>query len=479
MDVNPVQQVNINNSPPIIDDGDPPDPPKETDDEVLTGHEDWSHISLPFREFGDFADAPINQGEEPLPIGNIAPEILSFEVDPSMIDENGETTLSISFSDPDASDIHRALIDWGDGHTEAAPVPAGARSITISHRYLDDDPTETTVDPYTVSAAITDNADTTPSQSADLLVANLAPVIVDFASDASFGDLAMSGEPVHVLGTYTDAGVLDTHEATVDWGDGTSVESLTLVQGAGFGSVSGSHAYADGGVYEVTMTLTDDDTGTDQSTTLAVITGIGLSNGTLYIVGTNELDGDHVSVNAVGKNKVRVHADFIDEAFRTYDLAQVDLIVAYLCEGDDHMTIANSLLMPAIVRGGGGNDHLVAGGGPTVLLGDLGDDMLVGGKDRNVLIGGVGLDRIRGGKLDDLLIGGSTDVDDDDDALLTVLAAWDTDDLYDNRVTAVDALITVLDDGDEDKLTGASGLDLFYDGLGDILNDKKPTEMLL
>jgi hypothetical protein len=289
----------------------------------------------------------------------------------------------------------------------------------------------------------------------------------------------MSGEPVHVSATFTDAGTLDTHEATVDWGDGTPVESLTLVQGAGFGSVSGSHAYADGGVYEVTMTLTDDDTGTDQSTTLAVITGIGLSNGTLYIVGTNELDGDHVSVHAVGKNKVRAHADFIDEAFRTYDLAQVDRIVAYLGEGDDHMTIANSLRMPAIVHGGGGNDHLVAGGGPTVLLGDLGDDMLVGGKGRNVLIGGEGLDRISAGKRDDVLIGGSTDVDDDNHALLTVLAAWDADDLYDNRVTAIDALITVLDDGDEDKLTGASGLDLFYDGLGDILNDMKPTETLL
>ncbi|GAG74681.1 unnamed protein product, partial [marine sediment metagenome] len=96
---------------------------------------------------------------------------------------------------------------------------------------------------------------------------------------------------------------------------------------------------------------------------------------------------------AVGENKVSAHADFIDEAFRTYDLAQVDRIVAYLGEGVDHMTIASSLRIPAIVHGGGGNDHLVAGGGPTVLLGDLGDDMLVGGKGRNVLIGGVGLDR--------------------------------------------------------------------------------------
>jgi Ca2+-binding RTX toxin-like protein len=225
--------------------------------------------------------------------------------------------------------------------------------------------------------------------------------------------------------------------------------------------------------------LTDEDTGTDQTTPLAFITGVGVNNGILYIVGTNDSGGDHVSVNKVGPNQVRVHADFIPEPHRTYDLALVDQIIAYLCDGDDHLTIANSLLTPAIVHGGTGNDHLVAGGGPTALLGDSGDDDLVGGSGRDVLIGGTGRDRIRGNSNDDVLIGGRTDIDADDNALIAAVNAWNANDAYENRVTAVDALFAVIDDGDEDSLTGSSGRDLFYDGLGDKLTDNKPDEDVL
>jgi Ca2+-binding RTX toxin-like protein len=208
-----------------------------------------------------------------------------------------------------------------------------------------------------------------------------------------------------------------------------------------------------------------------------VITGVGVNFSTLYIVGTNDADGDHVSVNKVGKDEIRVHADFIPQPFRTFDLGVVDQIIAYLCDGDDHLTIAKSVLTPAIIHSGAGNDHVVAGGGPTVLLGDAGNDMLVGGKGRTILVGGTGLDRLVGGSADDILIGGSTDADDV--ALATLLGAWNNNDSYANRVLAVDALLTVMDDLEEDKLTGSAGTDLFYDGLGDVLTDLKPGETVL
>ncbi len=92
---------------------------------------------------------------------------------------------------------------------------------------------------------------------------------------------------------------------------------------------------------------------------------------------------------------------------------------------------------------------------------------------RTVLIGGIGSDRGSGSNGDDVLIGSVTNADDDDDARIALLAAWNGDDSYDDRVSAVDAALTVDDDEEEDKLTGSWDQDLFYDGIGDILTDVK------
>jgi Ca2+-binding RTX toxin-like protein len=213
--------------------------------------------------------------------------------------------------------------------------------------------------------------------------------------------------------------------------------------------------------------------------TQAWVSGVRLTaDGILQVVGTS--GDDHVTINQQGNGILKVHADFLQSGnFEKFDLADVDKIIAYLCEGDDHFTIAGNVDIPAIVHGDGGDDHLNGGGGPTVLLGDDGDDMLVGGSGRDILIGGLGADRLVGGKSDDVLIGGTTNADDDDDALMAVLAAWTSNDSYDDRVQAIGALLTVVDDEEEDKLTGSSGLDLFYAGLGDILTDLKNAETVL
>jgi Ca2+-binding RTX toxin-like protein len=416
-------------------------------------------------------------------VNNVAPVIGSIALSASSIDESESVTVSGTFSDPAlavATEIFTGTAIWSDGVATVLSIDGNAGTFSTTRLFLDDDPTTgTPLDLFTVDITVNDDDLGSDTETSPILtVNNVAPVITSFQSDATFEDKGEEGEPVNFVGAFTDVGILDTHSASVDWGDGNPPEPMALVQGAGFGTVSGSHIYVAGGIYTVTLTVTDDDTGTHQATTLAVITGVGLNNGILYIVGTNDSDGDHVSVNAVGKKSVKVHADFIPEPFRTFDLAQVDQIIAYLCDGDDHMTIGSSLETPAIVHGGRDNDHIVAGGGPAVLLGHSGDDMLVGGKQRNVIIGGTGRDRLVGGNSDDVLIGGSTDIDADDTALMAALLAWNTNDSYENRVLAIDALLTVIDDSDQDKLTGSAGRDLFYDGAGDILNDLKPSETL-
>jgi hypothetical protein len=451
------------------------------DDHPLTGTAaDLFNILVTVTDSTGLSD----DGSIQVTVSNVAPEIEEINLSSSSIDESESVTVSGTFSDPAlgvATEIFDGTAVWSDGVVTPVSIDGNAGTFSTTRTFLDDHPfTGTPLDLFTVDITIDDDDLGTDTETSPVLtVNNVDPVITSFASDATFEDKGAEGEPVNVMGAFTDVGVLDTHTAEVDWGDGSPPEALTLVQGAGFGTLSGSHIYVAGGVYTVTVTLTDDDTGTDQATTLAVITGVGVNNGVLYIVGTNDSDGDHVSVNAFGQNEVRVHADFIPEPFRTFDLGQIDQIIAYLCDGDDHMTISNNISTPAIVHGGRDNDDLVAGGGPTVLLGNSGDDRLVGGSGRDVLIGGGGLDRLTGSSGDDVLIGGRTDIDASDVALLAALLTWNANDSYANRVAAISVLFAVLDDNEEDRLTGSSGQDLFFSGLGDIFTDLKPTESLL
>ncbi len=111
-----------------------------------------------------------------------------------------------------------------------------------------------------VSLQVIDLAGNVSVANTSVTVNNVAPVIT-----SASGDSILEGGTASVSAGYTDVGTLDTHEATIDWGDSTS-DGPSAVSG---GSVSGSHAYGDNGTYTVTITVEDDDTGT-VSTTVAV-----------------------------------------------------------------------------------------------------------------------------------------------------------------------------------------------------------------
>jgi hypothetical protein len=84
-------------------------------------------------------------------------------------------------------------------------------------------------------------------------IAPTPPVVT--AGDA-LGD---EGEAVLVQGSFTDLESGQTHIATIDWGDGSPVEAGVVDAADGLGGlVTGSHAYADEGLYSVILCVTDD-----------------------------------------------------------------------------------------------------------------------------------------------------------------------------------------------------------------------------
>jgi hypothetical protein len=56
----------------------------------------------------------------------------------------------------------------------------------------------------------------------------------------------MLGEPLQVRATFTDPGTLDTHTATIDWGDGTVTSGAIDPTNR---TVTGSHTYSSNGTF--------------------------------------------------------------------------------------------------------------------------------------------------------------------------------------------------------------------------------------
>jgi probable HAF family extracellular repeat protein len=65
------------------------------------------------------------------------------------------------------------------------------------------------------------------------------------------------GTPLAMSVAFTDFNPSDTHSAVWNWGDGSNPEPGTVSEANGAGSVSGSHAFAAGGIYRVSVTVTD------------------------------------------------------------------------------------------------------------------------------------------------------------------------------------------------------------------------------
>jgi hypothetical protein len=170
--------------------------------------------------------------------------------------EGASVTVTATYIDA-VLETHEATFDWGDGTIASATVDQDLNTATGSHTYADSGA-------YLVMTTVTDDAALVGLDTFTFTITNTSPI-----ADAGLNFSAVEGATTNHDGAFTDAGTLDTHLATVDWGIGP-IASATVNQGAG--TTSTTTTYADDGVFTLTFTVTDDDGGVGVDTATVTVT---------------------------------------------------------------------------------------------------------------------------------------------------------------------------------------------------------------
>jgi RHS repeat-associated protein len=134
---------------------------------------------------------------------------------------------------------------------------------------------------YPVTLTVTDAAGSVVQDTVLVNVENLPAVIVPVADRE-----ADEGEEVTLEVTFTDPGVLDTHSAEIDWGDGTTSPAEVEEQG-GAGGARGVHVYRDNGTYHGTLFVTDDGGATGSTPFTVIVSNVAP---TLTLTGVARVD---------------------------------------------------------------------------------------------------------------------------------------------------------------------------------------------
>lgn len=190
-------------------------------------------------------------------VKNVAPKPTSLTATSPLV-EASRSEFEFTFEDP-GPDVHRARVEWGDGRAQDLNViTKGARTVRVAHIYRDDNPTGTPFDVYNVRITVFDDDHGSSSAVFPVTVHNVAPndlavEVVDFDRNGTVDEK----EELTLRLKWSDAGRLDTHRVTVDWGDGRAATPVSAPIGKR--SAELQHVYGDNGTFNVTVTITDDD----------------------------------------------------------------------------------------------------------------------------------------------------------------------------------------------------------------------------
>lgn len=317
-------------------------------------------------------------------------------------EENGPAiVISADFSDVDAGDTHTFEVDatgttglvTNNGDGTFGYDPNGMfESLAVG---------ETATDSFTWAVMDNNGAASQATVTITIEGINDAPQLAVESSNATVDSKSDNGT-VSLSGSFSDVDLSDVHEAMIDWGDGTTgsagIDQVADVLGA-------EHNYSSGGIYEIVVTLTDGNGGSAIQTTRAVVTGVGVVDGVLYVIGTDA--ADHIRVRTKhGRLTVRAKLDGQHHS-ASYPVGAVRKIVAITCAGSDHIDVLTPNHIPVHVEAGDGRDHILTAGGDDYIDGGNGRDHIHSFDGHDVIFAGAGSDHVRSGSGDDHVDGGA------------------------------------------------------------------------
>lgn len=223
-----------------------------------------------------------------------------------IVNEGDEVQFHGVINDPDVDDTH--TIEWifGDG--------SKASILNPKHIYSDDGI-------YNVSLKVTDKYGASDYDEIKVTVKNVAPDV-----EAGNDKIVDKGEIVKFNGTFTDPGLNDTYTIQWDFGDGNTTE----------GSLTPTHIYAKGGIYNVTLTIVDDDDGIGKDSLIVKVRQITekkilkIENSTVMIIAY--IIGEDIKVNLTTNpdpNEVGNIGIFVDVNLTSSELIWLNITISY------------------------------------------------------------------------------------------------------------------------------------------------------
>jgi PKD repeat protein len=199
-------------------------------------------------------------------------------------------------------------INWGDGTAadtgSATITQAGSAGVPTAgafgggHTYGDDGT-------YTVTVAVADEDGLTSTRTFQVVVADVAPTLtLAVAPTVAASEGAQLSIPA--LATFTDPGfgVSETFTYSINWGDGTAADtgdaSITTGGSPGVlteGTFGGGHTYSAAGNFTVTVTVTDDNGGSDTKTFTAAVADVAPTNLAVALNRNALIEGDAVRLS--------------------------------------------------------------------------------------------------------------------------------------------------------------------------------------